>query len=364
MSYGLDLSEVRYETDHAGNRLKATIPYTMFSALTEFWVAARRAQTARVEARSRPGQFKGSLQAAQLPTPDEPAAASPPPESLRPRNPHDRHWQTLINSLPVVDDPPEPEARLAVTSPPEEVFLAQASPARASPEVIKSPKERVFYREFVEAPPVEVAERIAVGVYFTRAWREYRNLTLADAADLFGRGKATIMWHESGKSAPKPVTLGKLAQIYDCPVAQMMPLPGSDTSPFTGEARKGESVVEAKAEKVPRTITEPRSPANTDYPEGVLEHLIAGKSPLLAWRLYRGMSVKALAEAYGTTTSNLTAMERNAWLRRSTIDKLCPIFHCYPAQLLRPDRMASLHDVVQHAAEDRLQSTQAELARH
>src|SRR5579864_802861 len=61
MYYGLDFSEVRYETDHTGNKLKATIPYPMFSALIEFWREARRAQTASLETKSRPGQFKGSL---------------------------------------------------------------------------------------------------------------------------------------------------------------------------------------------------------------------------------------------------------------------------------------------------------------
>jgi hypothetical protein len=37
----------------------------MFSALTEFWIAARRAQTATIEATTRPGMFRGSLQGAQ-----------------------------------------------------------------------------------------------------------------------------------------------------------------------------------------------------------------------------------------------------------------------------------------------------------
>ena len=80
MSYGLDFEGVRYETDYAGNRLKATIPYTMFSALVEFWIAARRAQTASLEARSKPGQYKGSL-------PVIPEANAESPDSL-PRSQH------------------------------------------------------------------------------------------------------------------------------------------------------------------------------------------------------------------------------------------------------------------------------------
>ncbi|MFC0694757.1 helix-turn-helix transcriptional regulator [Paraburkholderia humisilvae] len=299
-------------------------------------MAARRAQTAKVEATSRPGQFKGSLQAAQLPTPDEPTATSPPAESSASRNPHDRHWQNLIARLP--EPPPDSPPVIASTE-----FIAP--PASTSPELPPAPvatkkSNRVFFREFVDAPPAEVAERIADGIYFTRAWREYRGLTLADVAELYGRDKTTIIWHESGKSVPSAPTLEKLAQIYDCPIAQFTPKPETDPA----------SVERAKAEPHRRTVSEPRSPAGTDYPEGVLAHLHAGKSPMLAWRLYRGMNVKALADAYGSTGSNVKAMEANAWLRAKTIDKLCPIFHCKPEQLLRPVGMASSCDTVQAGA--------------
>ncbi len=333
MSYGLDLTEVRYETDHAGNRLKATIPYTMFSALTEFWVAARRAQTAKVEADTRPGQYKGSLQAVQVPTPDEPAA-SRPPDILTANTPHDRHWQSLIARMPV-----EPPAEQAAADPPP----PDDSPEATSPPAAKPTTRRVFYREFVDAPPAEIAERIAGGAYFTRAWREHRGLTLADAADLFGRDKTTIIFHESGKSTPSRITLEKLAQIYDCPLGQITPKPGSDDSPFYGKPVQA-APVEVEAKPVQRrTVREPRSPADTDYPDAVLAHMMAGKSPMLAWRLYRNMTLKALAEAYGNTSSNVKTMEQHAWLRRPSIDRLCAVFHCKPDQLLRPAGMPGAH---------------------
>ncbi|MFP3711607.1 hypothetical protein SB783_47320, partial [Paraburkholderia sp. SIMBA_009] len=77
----------------------------------------------------------------------------------------------------------------------------------------------------------------------------------------------------------------------------MTPMAGSDTSPFEGkpevEAAKAHKPVPGEV-KVRRTISEPRSPSDTNYPEDVLAHLIAGKSPMLAWRLHRGMNVKAL----------------------------------------------------------------------
>jgi transcriptional regulator with XRE-family HTH domain len=342
MSYGLDFTEVRYETDHAGNRLKATIPFSMFSALTEFWVAARRAQTAKIEATTRPGQYKGSLRAAQTPTPDE-AAASPAPISRpAPTHPTDRKWNALLASMPaeepsaaeptVISPPPTPTA-----APVDPVSETAGTPSRTQI------RRSVFYREFIESPPAEVMARIEGGTYFIRAWREHRGLTRADAADLFGRDKTTIMWHEYGRNAPTPATLEKFAQIYDCPLDQITPKPGSDDSPFE---RAAKPEAEAKAEPKARTISEPRSPADTDYPEAVLAHLLTGKSPMLAWRLYRGLTLKALADSYGGREGNIKQMEANAWLRRSSIDKLCPIFHCNPAQLLRPEGMPSTREAL------------------
>lgn len=335
MSYGLDYSEVRYETDHAGNRLKATIPYAMFSALTEFWVAARRAQTAKLEATTRPGQYKGSLQATHSPIPDEPAAPIPKHQSAHPT---DRKWGALLATLPTDSIPAtDLSASASPVTTPVDPASGEAAPARRY--------RRLFYREFVEAPPAEVMERIERGVYFIRAWREYRGLTLLDAADLFARDKTTIIWHESGKNAPSRATLEKLAQIYDCPLAQMTPKPGADTSPFAGDRKKPQAAAEPKP-KAPRTITEPRSPADTDYPDAVLAHLMSGKTPMLAWRLYRSITIKDLAHAYGGREPNIKAMEQNAWLRRGTIDKLCAIYHCKPEQLLRPAGMPSMREAL------------------
>ncbi|QQC64879.1 hypothetical protein [Paraburkholderia ginsengisoli] len=61
MSYGLDMEQVRYETDSNGNRLRAIVPLSMFSALTTFWIEVRRAETARIESRARPGMYRASL---------------------------------------------------------------------------------------------------------------------------------------------------------------------------------------------------------------------------------------------------------------------------------------------------------------
>jgi len=277
MPYPLDFTDVRYETDYAGNRLTATIPYAMFTALTELWVARRESGALRHETLTRPGQWA--------------AMEAPPAESA---------------SAP-----------------------ASAPSGTAG--------RRVFYREFAAQPPIEVIARIRNGTYFTRAWREYRGLTTDDAAALYGCDRPTILWHESGKSPPSRRTLEKLARIYDCPLAQMIPKPGSDDSPYRG-LRPGPGQTAGMKKRT--RYDEPRSPSDTDYPDTVLAHLLAGKSPMLAWRLYRGMTVKQVAAAYGTSNlANIKLMEQHGWLRRKTIDKLCAIFDCQPDQLLRPEGM-------------------------
>ena len=94
MPYGLDLEAVQYLTDDQGKQHAMQIPVPMFTTLTEFWIAARRARTARTEAQARPGQYKGSLQAhvpsgegERTPTIPEQTATPPAPFST------DRRWQ-------------------------------------------------------------------------------------------------------------------------------------------------------------------------------------------------------------------------------------------------------------------------------
>lgn len=345
MSYGLDFDGVRYETDHAGNRLKATIPYTMFSALVEFWIAARRAQTANLESRSRPGQFKGSFPVipeapAEIPSRTvEPALSAS--RSVIDGLQSDAQWQALMQRMPI-----EPIAAPAIDSNPDEL----GAPAATAPmvEATKPKRKRHFYREFVATPPAEVATRIECGTYFTRAWREYRGLSLDDTAELYGCDKTTIIWHESGKTAPKPETLKKLADIYDAPLDQFTPRPDADDSPFqrvAGTPRcTAKAQAKASADQPPtRRSPEPRSSADTDYPDQVLAHLGDGKSPMLAWRLHRRMTLADLAQQYGGKAGNMKAMETQVYLRRSTVDKLAPIFHCKPEQLYRPEGMPSPH---------------------
>jgi DNA-binding XRE family transcriptional regulator len=213
----------------------------MFSALVEFWIAARRAQTANLEARSKPGQYKASLPVipeanTESPSPS-PIEASMPTAGTSyavPRAVHDAlyadsQWRALMDRMPVEGSAPPPV--IETPHSPDSLALNESAA-----EPTKEKKKRRFYREFIASPPAEVVTRIACGTYFTRAWRDYRGLSLDDTAELYGCDKTTIIWHESGKTAPKAETLKKLADIYDAPLDQFTPKPGSDDSPFVRAA--------------------------------------------------------------------------------------------------------------------------------
>lgn len=114
-----------------------------------------------------------------------------------------------MERMPVESSAPPPAIETPISA---AAFALNESAAEST---TKPQKKRHFYREFIASPPAEVATRIECGTYFTRAWREYRGLSLDDTAELYGCDKTTILWHESGKTAPKAETLKKLADIYD-----------------------------------------------------------------------------------------------------------------------------------------------------
>ena len=350
MTYGLDFTDVRYETDHLGNRLRATIPYTMFSALTEFWKEARRAQTAAIENTARPGQFKGSLTAALPPTPDNPELSSPSsvaaPASA-PRGKPARHaasWQQLLAELPS-----ERTSRAALPEVlrerqdqhdgPHHGAAHPTTQADAARETTRQTRGRpasgktrqvLFVREFVATPPEEVMQQIRQGVYFLKAWRKYRKLTMLDVAELIGKTRDTVNWHENGYSRPTAKTLARYVDIFDCTLEQLTAKPKSSTQPWL-------TVIHNEQERASRQLTEPRAPEDTDYPDVVRAHLLDGKTPLTAWRLYRGLTLAQLGGKYGTTSSNIKAMEEAAYLRPKTREKMAPLLKCGPVQLLRPE---------------------------
>jgi hypothetical protein len=334
MPYGLDLEAVQYLTDDQGKQHAMQIPVPMFTTLTEFWIAARRARTARTEAQARPGQYKGSLQAhvpsgegESIPTIPEQTAAPPAPFSS------DGRWQQLLHHMPNLLDqrlcrykPPRSRGSLnlgGVVQPrPNSLETARRSgelsrtllhPVEtsavesASPEPKPKPAAvRFFFREFIAPIPDEVSALIRDGVYFLRPWRMYRELSTREAAELTGKTQQTSVWHERGCNRPSLPILQVFADAYDCTIEQLTVKPGSDRGPF--------SRIESTHEKSPPAAG--RAPANTDYPDAVPHSLIEGKSPMLAWRLYHRLTLTQLSEQYGTKAANLKKWSRARCARK------------------------------------------------
>ncbi|MGF6547477.1 helix-turn-helix domain-containing protein [Paraburkholderia youngii] len=211
--YGLDLDAIEYLTDRDGNRIKAVVPTTMLSSLVEFWCAARRAQTADIEAHVRPGMFRTSL--AGLQGVAFAIQTTPPPSSKL-----DQRWSALLDRLP---DSAAPESPPETNQTDESHDLKRKRPLT---------RQTYFAREFISPPPQEVMQAVNAGVYFIRAWRDYRNLTRTDVAELMGKTVDTINWHENGYTRPTGVTLARFADIFDCPVEQLTAQPGSNTQPW------------------------------------------------------------------------------------------------------------------------------------
>lgn len=53
-----------------------------------------------------------------------------------------------------------------------------------------------------------------------------------------------------------------------------------------------------------------------------------------AWRLYRGLSQEAVAEALGITQAGVANMEKRAKPQRATLEKLAQLYACRVTQLI------------------------------
>lgn len=330
MSYGLDFSECRFVTDHKGNRLRADIPYNMFSMLVEFRQAALRAQTEQIEKSVRPGTYKGSLGTLVDVSVTQQAA----PQIARPT--------MQLQTAPLKSSRDRLEALFSVPVVSVEEPASPSCPAQQADSQTTSARGRRVYfpREFRVPIPVEVADAITSGTYFLRAWREYRKYRAADSAELAGLSIATIGWHEQGYNIPSKDTLERFANIYDCTLEQLTGISSSTRN------RVDNKVVTHRAIKM--------APTETDYPDTVLGHIVSGKSPVTAWRVFRGMTEKQLAERYGTSVSLLRQMTESQMLSDRTLDKLGVIFHCTRDQLRRPDGLVVEPHKVRPTAPKRL----------
>lgn len=52
-----------------------------------------------------------------------------------------------------------------------------------------------------------------------------------------------------------------------------------------------------------------------------------------AWRLYRGLTQKQVAEALNITQASVSAMEKSEKPRELNLQKLAELYHCQPEQL-------------------------------
>ncbi|MEK7893089.1 helix-turn-helix transcriptional regulator [Burkholderia contaminans] len=311
MSY-LDLSDCRFTTDAEGHRLRADVPYKMFSMLLEFRDAALRAQTARIENKARPGSFKASLGPVNGP----PLSSRSP--SIRGANRRLSGKEARERVEALFARPENVHRDAAPISVPAEMPAVSAEVAGKAER--RPPK--FFPREFRAEIPEEVATLIEQGIYFLRAWRTYRQLTIADVAELMNVSQSNVGTHELGYSIPSQVTLKRFADIYDCSLEQLTARVDSDSGP-------------------PPTQPEQRdrqsyAPAETDYPDVVMGHMLDGKSPLTAWRLYKRMTIQQLARAYGSGQDNIRQLEERTNMREGTRRKLADVLQCKPVQLLLP----------------------------
>jgi transcriptional regulator with XRE-family HTH domain len=299
-----DMTGCLFTYDHAGKLLSVELTAAIFGALTTVYVEARKSQMRAIEDQALGAPLRSSLAGLR--------SGAPAPTQRRNGSGHgSQSARARAESLFLSPDERALQAVVEAERPPE-----PASPSHRS----TNPNPRFFPREFLASIPPEVGAMIDRGVYFLTAWREYRRLTLADAADLCGVTQYTIRWHEYGKNVPTESTIKRFADIYDCTPEQLTARTGSNCQ---------RDDIEGARKKKPA----PCAPIGTEYPRSVLGKIMDGKTPITAWRLYRGLSIQQCAETYGTSVANFKTLKAVSFRVR---EKLAVVFNCRPVQLLPP----------------------------
>lgn len=321
LGYYLDLSDLRFTTDHTGKPLRVDMSYQTYCMFTEIRNAALRAQTEQIE--KRPGTCRTSLAGGYSAPSFESSHSTESPLNAPPRANGQKISAARSRAEAIFCAP------LPVEVPPTDAAVAQdiESPSVIEPGAIvenanscRRIANTFFPRIFVRDVPHEISEQIDRGVHFLRAWRLYRQYSMDDVAELMGITSNAVATHERGYNAPNETTLKRFSEIYDCDIEQLTARKGTNTKP--------------PREK---NINNAYAPVDTDYPVPVLEYMNEGKSPLVAWRLYRHMSLQQVAELYGTSVSNIKQLEASANLREKTREKLAVALRCKPVQLLSPE---------------------------
>ncbi|MBB5406548.1 transcriptional regulator with XRE-family HTH domain [Paraburkholderia sp. HC6.4b] len=326
MNYGFDLSSCQFITDHEGKRLRVEMPIWLFDQFVELRNAALRAQATALEEKTPRGAYRSSL-AGLTGVPDVAVSVDAPfrPTLPEPRTKRERAERLFLTP----EERLMQEATRAVefptvseTSSGAPAVSCQEEPASLTPR--RPAKQQVFFpRVFVEPIPDEVARLIEQGNYNLRAWRLYRDLTPVEAAELAGLSRGTVLWHERGYNVPSVETLKRFADVYDCTTGQLTPQPDSCTKPY-------------QSVPAPKGHVAQFAPDDTEYPDAVMAHLIDGRSPITAWRMYRRMTIDQCAKAFGCTSKTFKGMEALPVLRERTRKTLALVLSCKPVQLLRP----------------------------
>lgn len=74
---------------------------------------------------------------------------------------------------------------------------------------------------------------------------------------------------------------------------------------------------------------------NVRYPHEVIRILTSKNCSIqAAWRMYRGMTQKEVAEQLGIKQATISQLEKTARPRRDNRERLAKIYNCLPEQLL------------------------------
>ncbi|RJL46495.1 helix-turn-helix domain-containing protein [Pectobacterium carotovorum] len=74
---------------------------------------------------------------------------------------------------------------------------------------------------------------------------------------------------------------------------------------------------------------------DVQYPNEVINILTAKNCTMqAAWRIYRGMTQKQVAEKLGIKQSTVSEFEKSERPRKENIERLAELYHCKPEQLI------------------------------
>ncbi len=319
----------RFVHDQHGTLQSVELTAAVYGTLTTVYLAARDAQTRALEARG--GRIPSSLGNLGGPAPRNPTSLN----GTTPAKPATTARARLAGLFMTHQEAAAIDANehaAVVETETEATAGGVPGPAETSPHSATRP--RFLPQTFLAPIPEEVSRLITDGIHFLAAWRQYRELTVEDAAELNGVSVGAIEYHERGSNVPRRATLARFAEVYDCQLEQLIAVASIAAASETHASMLSQSG---------HGVTQLFAPHGTSYPTGVLNHIRAGKSALTAWRLHRGLSVGQCADRYGIPESSFKSLDAHS---ARTREKLAAVFGCKPAQLLPPAdmRVASAND--------------------